>query len=519
MIKQIFKLVKINTLNLFSFKSKKISKVKILLYSLFFIYVFGCLFFALGFTYNTMLDSLQLNNVFIPIIFAGASIMIFFLTMYTAKSILFESKDNDFLLALPIKSISILTSRLLSLLMIGFVIGVFITAPGLIVYAIKCQPSISFYVMYLVAMLFIPTASIILSSLVGYLLAFINSRLKLNNVFEMIYYLLFTGAALYLYSNFNQVLSLITNNPDVMLKIIKYAFFPIYLLFKAFSLNSFIYLLYYVLVNLGLIFVFVVIFQKSYLKILFRLNYTSNHANYVVKDLKSNNLKKALLKKEFSRVFKSPVCLFNMGFSLLLLLILAIASLFGGFNSVLEYFSYSGESYYSFILLIVSLMIVLSNFTCVSISLEGNNLWILKSLPIDVKDIFNAKILFNLIAVILVVTVSLILFLIGGFLTGFEFICLLIYCVSLSLVVSIYGLIINLCFPNLNAVSDAHVVKRSMSAVVAPISLMIIIMILLIFISNLKVHTLLIISVCLLFIALLLKTILNKYGVKKFSNL
>lgn len=519
MIKQIFKLLKINTLNLFSFKNKKLSKGKILLFTLFFIYIFGSLFFSLGYAYDAMLKGLQYNPTFIPIIFTGALVMVFFLTMYSAKAILFESKDNDFLLSLPVKSISILTSRLISLFMIGLAISIFVTAPALVVYAIKIKPGFDFYFMYLVAMLFIPTLSIILSSLVGYLLAFINSRFKLGNVSEMIYYLVFTGITLYIYSNANKVLSLITSNTDMMLKVIKYAFFPIYLLFKAFSLGSFIYLLYYVLFSLGLVIIFVFIFQKSYLKILFSLNYSNNHTDYVVKELKSNNLKKALFKKEVNRIFKSPACLFNMGFSLLLLLLLAISSLFGGLDSVLKYFSYPEDFYYSFILLVISLIVVLSNFTCVSISLEGNTLWILKSLPIKIKDIFNVKILFNFIAIVSVLVISLILFLVGGFLSGFEFICLLIYGIFLALVVSMYGLVINLCFPNLNAANDAQVVKRSMSAVVAPISLMILITILIAFISELNVYVLLVVSLCLFLVACLLRVWLNRSGVKKFNSL
>lgn len=49
----------------------------------------------------------------------SSMLLTFIMTIYTTKTILFEAKDNDLLLSLPIASFKILTIRLLSIYIIG----------------------------------------------------------------------------------------------------------------------------------------------------------------------------------------------------------------------------------------------------------------------------------------------------------------------------------------------------------------------------------------------------------------
>lgn len=117
---------------------------------------------------------------------------------------------------------------------------------------------------------------------------------------------------------------------------------------------------------------------------------------------------------------------------------------------------------------IIVFCIVMSNTSCVSISIEGKNLWILKSLPVDEIDILKSKILLN---ILLTIPISVICFLVIGIKLEFEIIIVvMLLIILLSIFSSILGLFINLLYPKLEFTSDVQVVKQSASVIITMIS-------------------------------------------------
>ncbi|HPJ24059.1 MAG TPA: hypothetical protein PK113_04035, partial [Bacillota bacterium] len=102
--------------------------------------------------------------------------------------------------------------------------------------------------------------------------------------------------------------------------------------------------------------------------------------------------------------------------------------------------------------------------SAVSLSLEGKNFWILKSLPIKPKTIMYGKMLFNIILGLPVAIVSLIIFSYTFDITALTLLCMIVFTTSLSLVVSSLGSIINLFVPKFEYRNPAEVVKQSAAA-------------------------------------------------------
>ena len=99
-----------------------------------------------------------------------------------------------------------------------------------------------------------------------------------------------------------------------------------------------------------------------------------------------------------------------------------------------------------------------------SVSMEGKNLWILKSLPVDHKDMMNAKLLFNLIVVAPFYAVSeiVLLFTVRTTLPGRLW---LILAPAAMIVFSVtFGLFMNLKFPRFDWENAMEVVKQSAAA-------------------------------------------------------
>ena len=100
-----------------------------------------------------------------------------------------------------------------------------------------------------------------------------------------------------------------------------------------------------------------------------------------------------------------------------------------------------------------------------SVSMEGKNWWLVKSLPLPTKTILDAKILMNLILVLpfyLLSEVFLILALRPGIQEGFW---LAVIPVVILLFACIYGITINLHFPVMDWENEVSVVKQSASAI------------------------------------------------------
>ena len=131
---------------------------------------------------------------------------------------------------------------------------------------------------------------------------------------------------------------------------------------------------------------------------------------------------------------------------------------------------------FSVVILMVTFIAFLSNTSCASISIEGKNLWILKSLPIKLKSIIVTKVMFNFIVMIIPIIISIFAF---SFVFGFSMIemlfLILVAIISLGCS-SMFGIIINLKFPKLDAIDDTVVVKRSLSVIIATVLPLILIM-------------------------------------------
>ena len=104
--------------------------------------------------------------------------------------------------------------------------------------------------------------------------------------------------------------------------------------------------------------------------------------------------------------------------------------------------------------------------TSTSISLEGKEWWIVKSLPIDAKTLFDSKILVNLTIILPFYVISEILLMIGLRLGVMDAIWLIILPLILILFACVFGITINLLFPVFQWENDVTIVKQSASAMI-----------------------------------------------------
>ena len=118
-------------------------------------------------------------------------------------------------------------------------------------------------------------------------------------------------------------------------------------------------------------------------------------------------------------------------------------------------------------LIMVCLIILSCGITSTSvssISLEAKTLWILRSIPVDIKTVFKAKALTNIIIQlpVAVIAIAVICIVIGFSLV--QSLLLFAIAVVVLLAASYAGLVVNLLVPKLNWQNETQVIKQSAAA-------------------------------------------------------
>ena len=177
-----------------------------------------------------------------------------------------------------------------------------------------------------------------------------------------------------------------------------------------------------------------------------------------------------IFRKEVNKYINTPIYIINTIIGPLIIIGITIWMLVDGGGAFVNFSqSYglpfgSGAAAYALILFFS----MASAFTIVSanvISLEGKNLWILKTMPIDTRTVLFAKTLLNLVLVIPILLVCSILLFFFIEMTVVQLLLVIAMPLLVNIIISFGGLFINLLYPKLEWESEAAVVKQSMAVV------------------------------------------------------
>lgn len=500
-----------------SFKLKTTSTKKKIFIGIFAIYLLGCLMF----TFKTNLDSifltlksLNLTSYFLSVVVLLSNIFSFSMTFFMAKNILFQSKDNDLLLTLPLKKEVIISSRLIYLYLYNFVVNLICLIPGLYIYIINTGFNSPIILISIILIFLSPIIPTLLASLFGYLIAFLSNKFSKSNLFDYVFNLLFIFIYLYiLFGNNTFLVNIVLN------KNIKYLLYPIYLVYK--SVSNPLYIIIFIIVNIIILGLFIYLFKNIYFKLIINVNKIKTKNNYNFNKTKEvyNTKSKALLKKEIKTYFSSFIYVFNTIIGPVILLILGIYIIFS--NNIIDMLP-KDIDINIYIYFALTFIISLTNTTCCSISMEKQNFYLLKTLPVSEKEIFNNKLKLNILLVLPSVLFFLIIVYIKGLINFYDMYLLFFYSCFLNFVISMYGLLINLRFPMFDALSDQVIVKRSTSVMLGVVAPIILIITLSTIVLEKNVNYTYLIENSIIIVILLCiieKILLNTWGVKRFKKI
>ncbi len=390
----------------------------------------------------------------------------FFLSIFETKSELFECKDNDLLLSMPIRSRDILASRLIIVLLYNYLSDLLFMVPAVIIYGIYTADVVGIIGGALVTLI-IPFLTSSLSCGVGYIVAKLSKKFKSKTLMSVIFFLVFFGLYIFFIEYAMEGIGtfieglLMLGDPNAGMDTFIYKIGMISLLKP---LN---FLLFVISTILIFVISFVVI-SVSYSKLLSTSDKTRKY-KYVRRDLVSSSAFMTLIKKEFKRLFSSSTYLINASIGVIMPLFVLGSVIVTLLTNIEQIGSLDGlfEALSVFSPLVASAIALFGAMTFISacsLSLEGKAFWHLKVMPVSARTLLVSKAMPQLIislpfALVTSIAVSVIL--------KFSLVYS-IFVVATSLVANVFfaffGTFMNTAFPRFDYENEAHVVKRSASS-------------------------------------------------------
>ena len=464
-------LVKNELKKLFSFKKfTNVKKIFIFLLAIYVIGTFGTMISTFTINGTEYLSKFNLQNNIITIINILTVIMIFITSMFNSKSILFKIEDN--LLAMPIKKITILLAKFISLYLVMLPFTLILAGISLVTFGIIQNLSIIYYLFTILTLIFIPIIPTVIGSIIGYFIAYLTSKVKCKKLFETVMTFLVFLIIMFMQYFVTYIITKINfSNIDIN-KIFSGILQPIRYVEEYLIYNNYLSLIYYILINIIILTLFILIFKKCYISITQKLNVHNVNSKYIEKKVKQKSIFNTLLLKETKRYFSIPIYVFNTSFMLIVILILAIISLFIDKEVVITMLNTYKVNIVMILTYIIGIISVMSISSNVSISIEGKKLQLLKVLPVKTKDILLAKVAFNILLICIPIFILLLLLYISLDFSIYALIHLYIFTFILSVFVSLFGIIVNLKFPKLEFDNYTQVVKQSASPLITLIVLL-----------------------------------------------
>ena len=483
------------------------------------------------------MSPLHLQTLAVSMFVVGISFFTIIEGVYKTGALLFNCKDDQLLLSLPIKKSTVLFVRIFKFYIFEVIFNSIWLLPIMIAY-IRWAETINWthYLVSIIMLFFLPVIPIVISCIVGAITSSLSSRFKYKNAAQIIISMAACLGIIYLSMNLEGLYKYIITHSTSINDFITKIYYPAGVYADLIIKFDIVKLLIFIGVNLIISTLGVLLLSKVYFKINSRLKKVTTSKKVKIDNLviKRNSSMISLIKKEFNTFFKTPVFIVNAGFSLVLFILISIVLCikFNDFLPILtdqtSGFGYSKETIMNNLSLLVFILVLFTSFTTSItnsvISLEGRNINILKSLPIKTKDILLSKIYGSLALTIPVLLVGDIILFIRFNINPIECILLLVLSILLPLVPSFIGIITNLKYPKLDWENEAEVVKQSTSSFMAVMTGMVLMFISVFIIMTIlgKIDSIIILLIAIVIfgiIDLVLYLYISKKGTKLFNEL
>lgn len=441
------------------------------------LYVIGNFLIIFGLLFNGICPPLHqagLDWFYFALVGMMAFGLIFIGSVLMTQSQLFEAKDNELLLAMPIPPGMILLSRMAMLLAVNYIFEILVVVPAGVVYFMNAPVTLGNILYFLIAFLFLPLLAMSPSCLFGWLVALISSKVRNKSLVVTSLSVGFLLAYFFIISKANEYAEYLIANGASIAEAIRSALFPAYQLGNAIAAEDPISLVLFILCA---VIPFAAVYFILYVNFIRIVTTRAGSIKVVYRELplKVSGAMTALVRKELRHFFSNPMYILNAAMGVVFTLIFPIA-MFVKRDLLVALFMADipgiAQMTGPIVLLILCGITSTNVISAPSISLEGKNLWIAQSSPVQGADVLLSKayahmvvclppIVFASAVLSFILDVSpimkVLLFTTPALLTIFE---------------ALLGVAVNLRFPRFDWISETAAIKQGISTIVVMFSAM-----------------------------------------------
>lgn len=447
-------------------RSREATILMLLGFALLMVVLLGGMFAGLSVLLCSEFYELGLGWLYFLLMGMIALLLAVFGSVFNTYSGLYKARDNDLLLSMPISVRDIMIARLLNVYLMGLMYASVVIVPAVVVYWILGKFSITTVVGGIALVLFISLLALVLSCVLGWVVAMISSRLKHKSFVTVIISLVAFGAYYFVCFRLNSLINTLLANAILIgdtihgkaiilhwIGRIGEGYLPSIIGFTAGA------------VALTLLCGWCM--SRNFLKLATVTDKVAKR-EYKETTAKQKGLFAAVLGKEFSRFTSSALYMLNCGLGIVFMLAFIVVLIFKG-NSMVEMVSgVFGPASTAFLFCMMVSIMGSTNFVAApSVSLEGKNIWLLQSLPVDPKLVLMAKLSVQLLVTNIPV---LALSIAGAFLVAMtvpELILFILFPQVFTLLISAMDLALGIRFANLVWTNEMAPIKQSAAVTIA----------------------------------------------------
>ncbi len=405
-------------------------------------------------------------------------------SLFKSNGEFFGFSDYDLIMSLPLTVKTVINSRFLNMYIWNTFISILVMLPMGIIYLGVEQPHFSVYLMWIASIFLVSLIPTALAAIFGAVVAAISAKFRYTSALATILSIGLVAAVLLLLMTaptadfgFGELFDSQTGtlNETAFSSLAPFIserlnqFYPPTKFFKeAIVDGKILSFLLFAAISIGVYLVFLQLLALKYKQINTALTSHMSKRNYKVTVLQQSGVTVALYKKTLMRILKSTVAATNLLIGCVLAILLAVSTLIIGPEKMLQsmdlidYLPLAKNSAGY----VIAAMVSMTNTATISLALEGENIWIVKSLPITPKKLYDSYLLTNLTFTIPTSIICSILFSISLKANLSEILLILVTPLSFSLFTAVAGIFIGNRLAYYDWQDETQLVKQSLMSLI-----------------------------------------------------
>ncbi len=403
------------------------------------------------------------------------SLLAFVFTLFKTNGYLFNFKEYDMLMSLPFEASTVAGCKFLYMYVKSLLWYVSISVAMLVGYGIYAHPPVVVYPLWLALSLLLPLIPMLAASFLGFLIARISAGFRKTNMVQTVLTLVFV---LFCFS-IRFILEDLFRNDKVQATLMAASrvtgdaaklYLPAGWFAGAVTKLRVSDMLLLAGVSVALFAVVFALVGRSYRQINSALKSHAAARRFRMSAQRQRGVVTAIAFKEFKRFTGSTAYMVNGGMGVILAVLVGLITLVIGPEKIIQVVTQgapiSTGMLQPAIPFIVYFLTGMMSTTACSPSLEGRNWWIIQSLPIERRDVYKGKMLFNLLLTVPVMAFTTLCLCVAGKVPATDTVLYLIHGFALCAFSTAWGCVCGVKHMRLDWENEIEVIKQGTAVVI-----------------------------------------------------